>query len=102
MPCGGRWTRRARLKPFDSSAFFVTGAASGLGEATARMIVDAGGSVIVADVNDASGARVAAALGTAARFSHVDVTDEDSVGQALAAAGTMGTLRGVVNAAGVV
>jgi len=80
----------------------VTGGASGLGEATARMIVAAGGSVIIADVSDALGARVADALGERARFSNVDVTDEGSVRQALAAAATMGTLRGVVNAAGVV
>jgi NAD(P)-dependent dehydrogenase (short-subunit alcohol dehydrogenase family) len=90
------------LKPFDNAAFFVTGGASGLGEATARMIVEAGGNVLIADVNEPAGARVAAALGHRARFSRVDVTDEASVRQALAAAAEMGALRGVINAAGVV
>ena len=90
------------MKPFDNAVFFVTGGASGLGEAAARMIVDAGGSVVLADVNEASGARVAAALGPRARFSRVDVTDEASVQQALASAAEMGALGGVINAAGVV
>jgi NAD(P)-dependent dehydrogenase (short-subunit alcohol dehydrogenase family) len=90
------------LKPFDNAVFFVSGGASGLGEATARMIVDAGGSVLIADVNDASGARVADALGARARFARVDVTDEASVQHALAGAAQMGILRGVINAAGVV
>jgi NAD(P)-dependent dehydrogenase (short-subunit alcohol dehydrogenase family) len=90
------------LKPFANAAFFVSGGASGLGEATARMIVDAGGSVLIADVNDASGARVADALGGRARFARVDVTDQASVQRALAGAAEMGVLRGVINAAGVV
>jgi NAD(P)-dependent dehydrogenase (short-subunit alcohol dehydrogenase family) len=90
------------LKPFDNAVFFVTGGASGLGEAAARMLVDAGASVLIADVNEISGKRAAAALGTRARFSTVDVTDEASVQRALAVAAEMGLLRGVINAAGVV
>ena len=90
------------MKPFDNAVFFVTGGASGLGEATARMLVDAGGSVLIADVNEAAGSRVAAELGNAARFALVDVTDESSVQNALTLAAGMGTLRGVINAAGVV
>ena len=89
------------MKPFDNAVFFVTGGASGLGEATARMLVDAGGSVLIADVNEAAGSRVAAELGNA-RFALVDVTDESSVQNALTMAAGMGTLRGVINAAGVV
>ena len=56
-------------------AFIVTGAASGLGEATARMIVKRGGSVIIADVNLA-GAALATELGPAAHFVPTDVTSE--------------------------
>lgn len=84
------------------SVFFVTGAASGLGEATARMCVGAGASVVIADVNDASGERLAAELGPRARFVPVDVTDESSVRTGLDTARELGTLRGVVNAAGIV
>jgi NAD(P)-dependent dehydrogenase (short-subunit alcohol dehydrogenase family) len=90
------------LKPFDSAVFLVTGGASGLGEASARMIAEAGGHVVIADVNEASGARVASELGRNARFAVVDVTDEASIQNALATAAELGPLRGVVNAAGVV
>jgi NAD(P)-dependent dehydrogenase (short-subunit alcohol dehydrogenase family) len=84
------------------NAFFVTGGASGLGEATARMLVQSSARVVIADVNDASGARLVAELGGHARFAHVDVTDEYSVRRGLELAAELGTLRGVVNAAGIV
>jgi NAD(P)-dependent dehydrogenase (short-subunit alcohol dehydrogenase family) len=90
------------LKPFDNAVFFVTGGASGLGEATARLLAQAGGNVLIADVNEAAGARVASDIGGKAAFSAVDVTDEGSVQRALATARGMGQLRGVINAAGVV
>ena len=84
------------------SVFFVTGGASGLGEATARMLVASGARVVVADVNDAAGARVVSDLGSGARFARVDVTDESSVRDGLELGTRLGTLRGVVNAAGIV
>ena len=40
------------------NVFVVTGGASGLGAATARMIVDRGGKVVLVDVNQQSGASV--------------------------------------------
>ena len=92
---------RARLQQLNNSAFFVTGGASGLGEATVRMIVSSGGRVVIADVNEAAGARLARELGPAARFEVVDVTDEASVQRGLGAAAQFGALRGVVNAAGI-
>jgi NAD(P)-dependent dehydrogenase (short-subunit alcohol dehydrogenase family) len=85
-----------------NNTFFVTGAASGLGEATARMLVAGGARVLVADVNEAAGERLAAEIGPNARFARVDVTDEASVRRGLETAAELGTLRGVVNAAGVV
>jgi NAD(P)-dependent dehydrogenase (short-subunit alcohol dehydrogenase family) len=84
------------------NVFFVTGGASGLGEATARMLVDSGARVVIADVNEASGARLVSELGGGVRFAHVDVTDESSVRHGLELASELGTLRGVVNAAGIV
>ncbi|MGH2816531.1 MAG: SDR family NAD(P)-dependent oxidoreductase, partial [Actinomycetota bacterium] len=57
----------------------VTGGGSGLGAATARMVVDHGGSVVVADVDRDRGRRVADELGERARFVATDVTDEASV-----------------------
>jgi NAD(P)-dependent dehydrogenase (short-subunit alcohol dehydrogenase family) len=64
----------------------VTGGGSGLGAATARMVVDHGGSVVVADVDAERGKRVADGLGERARFVATDVTDEASVAAAVAAA----------------
>ena len=80
----------------------VTGGASGLGGATAEMIVAAGGHVVIADVNETAGRSAAARLGASARFVKTDVTVEGDVQQAIAAAiKEFGALTGVVNAAGV-
>lgn len=84
------------------NVFFVTGGASGLGEATARMLVQSGARVAIADVNEAAGAKLVSELGSSARFARVDVTDESSVRVGLDVASQLGTLRGVVNAAGIV
>jgi NAD(P)-dependent dehydrogenase (short-subunit alcohol dehydrogenase family) len=84
-----------------NNVFFVTGGASGLGEATVRLLAESGGNVVIADINEA-GAQVASSLGGVARFARVDVTDESSVQQGLALAADLGVLRGVVNAAGIV
>ena len=82
--------------------FFVTGGASGLGAATARMLVDSGAGVVIADVNATAGAAVAGELGARARFAAVDVADAPSVQAGLERAAELGVLRGVINAAGVV
>jgi NAD(P)-dependent dehydrogenase (short-subunit alcohol dehydrogenase family) len=82
--------------------FLVTGAASGLGAATARLIAQAGGRVLLADVNPEAGAALAGELGTAAHFARTDVTNEANgkaaVAQALSA---FGHLHGLVNCAGI-
>jgi NAD(P)-dependent dehydrogenase (short-subunit alcohol dehydrogenase family) len=79
----------------------VTGGGSGLGAATARMVVDNGGSVVLADVDAERGAKVAAELGERARFVATDVTDEDSVAAAVAAAAEGGRLAVAVSCAGI-
>jgi len=83
------------------NVFVVTGAGSGLGAATARMIVEHGGKVVVVDLNAEAGGKIAAELGASTRFVKADVTDEDSARVAFAAATEMGTLRGLVNCAGI-
>ncbi|MEL6890864.1 MAG: SDR family oxidoreductase [Actinomycetota bacterium] len=60
----------------------ITGAASGLGEATARLLVAEGGNVVVADYGEDRGRAVADSLGDAAVFAKCDVTDEDEVAAA--------------------
>src|ERR1700722_10272519 len=64
----------------------VTGGASGLGAATARMIVEEGGHVVIADVNDQAGQSFAKELGNHARFVHTDVTDAAQADAAVKAA----------------
>ena len=79
----------------------VTGGASGLGGATAQRIVELGGKVLIADVNDKLGAEFAGQLGAAARFVRCDVTAEADAQAAVAAALEMGELVGLVNCAGI-
>ena len=83
------------------NVFVVTGGGSGLGEATARMFAAQGGKLVLADINAEAGARVAADLGDCARFVHTDVSSEESARAAFAAVQELGTLRGLVNCAGV-
>lgn len=64
----------------------ITGAASGIGEATARLFAREGAAVVVADVDDDRGKRVADECGENARFVHTDVTQERDVDGAVAAA----------------
>ncbi len=80
------------------SVFIVTGAASGLGEATARMLATTGGKVVIADINPA-GEAVAAEIG--ARFVRCDVASEADGRAAVEAAAALGRLAGLVNCAGV-
>src|SRR5690349_20261355 len=82
-----------------NNVFIVTGGASGLGAATARMITEAGGKVVIADVQAEAGAALAAELN--GQFVKCDVTSEDDGKAVVAAAVAMGTLRGLVNCAGV-
>ena len=81
------------------NVFIVTGGASGLGAATARMIAEAGGKVVLADVQVEAGQALAAELKAA--FVKCDVTSEEDGKAVVAAAVAMGTLRGLVNCAGV-
>jgi len=86
----------------ENSVFLVTGAGSGLGAATARMVVAAGGRVIIADVNREGGEALVAELGSNALFAHTDVSDEASAAAAVDLAITrFGALHGLVNCAGI-
>lgn len=84
------------------SVFLIPGGASGLGAATARHLVAAGGKVLLADLNRDIGERFAASLGGSAKFALADVTNESQVQQAIdAAIAPFGALHGLVNCAGV-
>jgi NAD(P)-dependent dehydrogenase (short-subunit alcohol dehydrogenase family) len=85
------------------SVFLVTGGASGLGGATARMLVAGGGKVLIADLKEAEGNALAAELGASAKFVRTDVTDEASAKAAVAGAlDGFSRLHGIINCAGVV
>jgi len=76
----------------------VTGGASGLGEATARLLAQKGAKVVVADLNEAAGKQVASEIGGV--FAKTDVADEAQAQAAVDAATKLGPLRVLVNCAG--
>ena len=83
-----------------NTAAVVTGAASGLGEATARYFAERGAQVTVLDRDATRGAEVANEIG--GHFAETDVTDEASVKAAVARAHErMGHISAVVNCAGI-
>jgi NAD(P)-dependent dehydrogenase (short-subunit alcohol dehydrogenase family) len=85
----------------ENKVFLVTGAASGLGAATARMFIQRGAHVVLADLNPA-GAELAAELGERAIFQLTDVTKEADGQRAVdAAQNKFGALHGLVNCAGI-
>lgn len=79
----------------------VSGGASGLGEATVRALVAEGAKVVIADMNREKGEALATELGSNVEFVATDVTSEEDVTAAVSAAQKLGTLRAVVNCAGV-
>jgi NAD(P)-dependent dehydrogenase (short-subunit alcohol dehydrogenase family) len=85
-----------------NSTFLVTGGASGLGEATTRMLVANGGRAVIADVQVERGQALVAELGANTRFAKCDVTSEADGQAAVAlAASAFGGLQGLINCAGI-
>ncbi|HAL67711.1 SDR family NAD(P)-dependent oxidoreductase [Pseudomonas fulva] len=83
--------------------FIVSGAASGLGAATAHMLIEAGASVMLVDLNGDAVQAKARELGERARFSVADISDEAAAQAAVSAAlAAFGSLHGLVNCAGIV
>ena len=82
--------------------FLVTGAGSGLGAATVRVLAEAGAKVVLADVSREAGDRLAKDIGENARFVETDVTSESAAVNAVnTAISAFGGLHGLVNCAGV-
>jgi NAD(P)-dependent dehydrogenase (short-subunit alcohol dehydrogenase family) len=83
----------------NESSAVVTGAASGLGAATARLLAQNGAGVVVADVQDDKGEALAKEIGGV--YVHTDVTDTDSIISAVDTALGMAPLRSLVCCAGI-
>ena len=79
----------------------ISGGARGQGAAEARLFVAEGAKVVIGDVLEAEGQRLAAELGDAAVFVRQDVTREDDWEAAIDAAAAFGGLHGLVNNAGI-
>ena len=86
---------------FTDRVFLISGGARGIGEAQARGLVAEGAKVIIGDVLVEEGQRLAAELGAACVFTHLDVTSEAAWSEAVTLAETIGKLHGLVNNAGV-
>ncbi|WP_166361649.1 SDR family NAD(P)-dependent oxidoreductase [Pseudomonas akapageensis] len=83
--------------------FLVSGGASGLGAATAEMLVEAGARVMLVDLNADAVAAKAAALGANARHVVADISQEAAAQAAVeATVSAFGGLNGLVNCAGIV
>jgi NAD(P)-dependent dehydrogenase (short-subunit alcohol dehydrogenase family) len=67
----------------NDGCFLITGGASGLGAACARHFAGQGASVVIADLDIAAGEKLAAELGSKARFVRTDVTSTDDAQAAI-------------------
>ena len=86
----------------EGSGAIVGGGASGLGEATARLLHAGGAHVVIADMNEERGQALATELGDRAAFVPTDVTDESAVQEAVRVATAQPvTLRIAVSCAGI-
>lgn len=89
------------MRRLEGRVALVTGAARGQGAAFARRLVSEGARVLVTDIDDAGGKETAAALGEAAAYQRLDVTDENEWSAAVSrAVDEFGALNILVNNAG--
>lgn len=85
-----------------NSTAIITGGASGLGEATARAIIQGGGKVALLDMDRERGAHLAAELGQAALFFQADVSQEKAMDEVVGKIKeAFGAFQVVVNCAGI-
>ena len=81
----------------------ITGASSGIGEATAQTFIDEGAYVVLGDIQKDLGNEVAERLGDRAKFVSCDVTRENNVEELITQAiGVTGSLDVMMNNAGIV
>src|SRR5207302_10184425 len=86
----------------DGKVAIVTGAARGQGEAEARLFAREGAKVVLGDVLDDLGKKVAEDIGDGATYVHLDVSKESDWAGAIEAAARFGSLRVLVNNAAII
>jgi NAD(P)-dependent dehydrogenase (short-subunit alcohol dehydrogenase family) len=90
------------MNRLDGKVALISGAARGIGAATARLMAEAGAKVAIGDVLDEAGRQTAAAIGGAALYTRLDVTSEADWNAAVAAVTEhFGGLDILVNNAGI-
>ncbi|KAJ7281188.1 hypothetical protein O6H91_21G023100 [Diphasiastrum complanatum] len=96
-------TSAALGRSLERQVAVITGAASGIGEATARSFIAHGARVIIADIQDEAGTKLAKDLGPNAHFIHCDVSKEEDVSESVGlAVSVYGQLDIMYNNAGIV
>src|SRR4029079_3933497 len=84
------------MSRLDDKVAIISGASRGQGEAEARLFVQEGAQVVIADILDDQGEALAKELGDGAQFVHLDVSDEnawvDALGFTLGAFGRVDVL----------
>ncbi|MBT7486080.1 MAG: SDR family oxidoreductase [Rhodospirillales bacterium] len=88
------------MAKFNNKVCIVTGGASGIGAQTAIQFAEAGGKVVIGDINDELGKALAAKIGENAAYLHFDVSDPDACAQAVEfTVSTFGGVDYVLNSA---
>ncbi len=85
----------------EGNVAIITGGASGLGEATTRLLHSAGAKVLIFDLNEEKASELITELGSGVAFHKCNVADEADVKAGIAKALDLGSLRMVYNAAGI-
>tara|TARA_R110000772_G_scaffold244700_1_gene357956 strand:- start:35917 stop:36690 length:774 start_codon:yes stop_codon:yes gene_type:complete len=89
------------MKRLTGKVAIITGAARGMGAVTAKLFIEHGASVIIADILDDTGEQLAQELGNNAYYVHADVSNENDWARLSSAAEAIGPLTTVVNNAGI-
>lgn len=88
-----------RHMDINGASAIVTGGASGIGAASARLLAARGARVVIADLQEDKGKALADEIGGA--FCKVDVTNTEQIIEAVEMAKSMGPVRVLVNSAGI-
>jgi NAD(P)-dependent dehydrogenase (short-subunit alcohol dehydrogenase family) len=92
-------THNVRHMDINGASAIVTGGASGIGAASARLLAARGAKVVIADLQEDKGKELADEIGGA--FCKVDVTNTEQIIEAVEMAKSMGPVRVLVNSAGI-